>query len=54
MAEYIFTPTGGRVTSEKELPRPLFEPVGETKPKAAAPKPKRAATARKAKTPVKE
>lgn len=54
MAEYIFTPTGGRVASDKELPRPLFEPVGETEAKTAAPKPKRATATRRAKTTAKE
>lgn len=48
MADYIFVPTGGRVSSDNELPRPLFVPADEAAQKQAAPKPKRAA-ARKAK-----
>ncbi len=29
MAEYIFVPTGGRVSSDSELRPPLFKPAAE-------------------------
>ena len=53
MAEYIFTPTGGRVSSDNELPRPLFVPVDAAEKKAAPARAKRATT-RKAKADPKE
>lgn len=53
MAEYIFTPTGGRVSSDNELPRPLFVPADEVGRKQSSPKPKRPA-ARKAKPKTEE
>ena len=53
MAEYIFTPTGGRVTSENELPTPLFMPAAGAEKKTAPARVKRAST-RKVKTETKE
>lgn len=53
MAEYIFTPTGGRVSSDSELPRPLFVPADEGGRKQPSPQPKRPA-ARKAKPKTEE
>ena len=52
MSEYIFTPTGGRVTSDNELPRPLFVPAEDAEKKGLA-RPRKATT-RKAKTETKE
>ncbi len=53
MGEYIFTPTGGRVTSDNELPRPLFVPAAEAGKKTATSRAKRA-TPRKTKDETKE
>lgn len=53
MAEYIFAPTGGRVSSDNELPRPLFVPAEDAKKKATPARAKRATT-RKAKATPKE
>ena len=53
MGEYIFTPTGGRVTSDNELPRPLFVPVEDAGKKPAPTRAKRAST-RKTKSETKE
>ena len=40
MGEYVFVPTGARVSSSSELGAPLFRPAGaqgtKAKPKAAA------------------
>ncbi len=53
MGEYIFTPTGGRVTSENELPRPPFVRAEDAEKKPAPSRAKRATT-RKAKADTKE
>ena len=53
MGEYIFTPTGGRVISDNELPRPLFVPAEAARKKATPARPRKATT-RKAKPETKE